>query len=78
MKYRDEDGAMVEPDWYAPIIPVVLVNGTDGVGTGFSTSIPRFNVLEIIENLRLEQSHILSFSFSFFFFFVEFFLIWRL
>jgi DNA topoisomerase-2 len=33
----------VEPDWYAPILPMLLVNGSRGIGTGYSTSIPSYN-----------------------------------
>lgn len=49
--YRDDDGLSVEPYFYIPVIPMVLVNGTSGIGTGFSTTIPSFNPLTIIDNL---------------------------
>lgn len=44
-----EDGIKVEPKYYIPIIPMVLINGACGIGTGFSTSIPLFNPIEIID-----------------------------
>ena len=47
LKYRDDDGMPVEPDWYAPILPMLLVNGSRGIGTGYSTFIPQFNPLEL-------------------------------
>ena len=47
-----EDGNEIEPVYYAPIIPMVLVNGTTGIGTGYSTNIPCYNPIEIIENLK--------------------------
>lgn len=50
---REEDGDIVEPYNYYPIIPMVLVNGTEGIGTGYSTEIPPHNPLEIINNIRL-------------------------
>jgi DNA topoisomerase II len=31
---------MVEPEWYLPIVPTVLLNGAEGIGTGWSTNIP--------------------------------------
>lgn len=31
---------MIEPEYYLPIIPMILVNGADGIGTGWSTNIP--------------------------------------
>lgn len=50
--YINEDGTIVEPEHYSPIIPMILVNGALGIGTGFSTDIPPFNPLEIVANLR--------------------------
>ncbi|VVU95118.1 DNA gyrase/topoisomerase IV, subunit A [seawater metagenome] len=46
-----EDGEEIEPEWYAPIIPMVLVNGAEGIGTGFSTKIPCYNPTDIIDSL---------------------------
>jgi len=40
LRYRDDDGLPVEPEWYAPVLPMLLVNGARGIGTGYSTSIP--------------------------------------
>jgi len=51
-KYLEDDGQMVEPEWYLPVIPMALVNGADGIGTGWSTSIPCYNPREITQNLR--------------------------
>ena len=45
--YRDDDGTPVEPEWYAPILPMLLVNGSRGIGTGYSTNIPSFNPTEL-------------------------------
>ena len=57
LTYKDDDGTLVEPEFYAPIIPFALVNGISGIGTGFSCSIPSYNPLEIIDYLtnRLES-----------------------
>ena len=46
-----EDGEPIEPEYYAPIIPMILVNGSEGIGTGFSCYIPSFNPADIIANL---------------------------
>ena len=40
LNYRDDDGTPVEPEWYAPILPMLLINGARGIGTGYSTYIP--------------------------------------
>lgn len=53
LKYLDDDGTIVEPEWYAPIIPMVLVNGVDGIGTGWSTNIPNFNPMDLVKCLRM-------------------------
>lgn len=53
LKYLAEDGQKIEPTWYVPIIPMVLVNGAAGIGTGWSTDVPNYDPLAIIENLRL-------------------------
>jgi len=52
LEYQEEEGQRIEPYWYAPIIPLVLVNGAEGIGTGWSTSIPNYNPYEIINNMR--------------------------
>jgi len=50
-EYNEDDGKKIEPVVYAPIIPVILVNGCDGIGTGYSTDIPCYNPKEIVENI---------------------------
>ena len=52
LEYNTEEGDVVEPIVYYPIIPMILVNGSEGIGTGFSTNIPPYNPLEIILNIR--------------------------
>ena len=52
LNFLDDDGLSVEPQYYMPIIPMVLVNGADGIGTGWSTTIPNYNPKEIVENMK--------------------------
>jgi len=52
LKYLDDDGFPIEPEYYVPIIPTVLVNGAVGIGTGYSTNIPSFNPLDVIDILK--------------------------
>ncbi len=52
LEYLNDDGLPVEPIYYAPIIPMILVNGSKGIGTGFSTDIMCYNPLQIIEYLE--------------------------
>ncbi len=41
LKRQTDDNLLVEPEWYLPIIPMVLVNGAEGIGTGKRTFIAR-------------------------------------
>ena len=43
LEYLDDDGQSIEPKYYVPTLPLVLINGAEGIGTGFSTKIPSFN-----------------------------------
>ncbi|XP_066589354.1 DNA topoisomerase 2 [Prorops nasuta] len=52
LKHEYDDNQKIEPVFYVPIIPMVLVNGADGIGTGWMTKIPNYNPREIIENLQ--------------------------
>ena len=49
LNYLDDDGTKVEPEYYAPIIPMILVNGGKGIGTGFSYEGLSYNVIQIIK-----------------------------
>jgi len=40
LNYLSEEGMSIEPDYYSPVIPMVLANGAEGIGTGWSTLIP--------------------------------------
>jgi DNA topoisomerase-2 len=48
----NDDGQQIEPEWYMPVIPMILVNGCEGIGTGYSTYIPPFNPSDIIANIK--------------------------
>tara|TARA_B100000575_G_scaffold294592_2_gene311881 strand:+ start:2881 stop:6543 length:3663 start_codon:yes stop_codon:yes gene_type:complete len=50
-KYLNDDGFMIEPEYYYPIIPTILVNGCVGIGTGFSTDIPKFNPIDVANKI---------------------------
>ena len=52
LKYLDDDGTQVEPLYYAPVIPMILVNGSKGIGTGFSTDIMSYNPIQIIDYIE--------------------------
>jgi DNA topoisomerase-2 len=52
LTYLDDDGTLVEPEYYVPIIPFALMNGISGIGTGFSCNIPSYNPQQMIDCLR--------------------------
>uniref|UniRef100_A0A8R1DUW9 DNA topoisomerase 2 n=1 Tax=Caenorhabditis japonica TaxID=281687 RepID=A0A8R1DUW9_CAEJA len=52
LRFLYEENQRIEPEWYCPIIPMVLVNGAQGIGTGWSTNIPNFNPREIVKNVK--------------------------
>jgi len=52
LKFLDDEGMSIEPNFYCPIVPMILINGAEGIGTGYATSVPNFNPREVIENCR--------------------------
>lgn len=52
LNYLEDEGQSIEPDYYLPIIPLCLVNGAEGIGTGWSTYIPCYNPIDIVDNLK--------------------------
>ena len=52
LEYLVDDGYTVEPKYYVPIIPMVLVNSVKGIGTGWSSYIPSFNAIDIIDYIE--------------------------
>lgn len=52
LEYQSEEGQRIEPRWYCPVIPLVLVNGSEGIGVGWSTSVPNYNPRDLIANVR--------------------------
>lgn len=52
LKYVVDDGQKVEPEFYAPVVPMILVNGAEGIGTGFSCYIPPYDLAIIKHNIQ--------------------------
>jgi DNA topoisomerase-2 len=57
LNYLDDDGTVVEPEFYVPIIPFALLNGISGIGTGFSCSIAPYNPTTIIQYLKMKLTN---------------------
>jgi DNA topoisomerase-2 len=52
LNYLNDDGTIVEPEHYVPIIPFALINGIKGIGTGFSCSVPPYNPADLITYMK--------------------------
>jgi DNA topoisomerase II len=52
LDYLKEDNDTIEPEHYMPVVPIILINGADGIGTGWSTSIPNYNPVDVVANIR--------------------------
>jgi len=51
----EEDGVIVEPKYYIPVVPALLLNGSQGIGTGWSTSISPYNVQDIVKHVYMKM-----------------------
>lgn len=49
---KEEDGQLIEPEFFVPVIPLLLVNGCQGIGTGWSTNIPQHDPLDVLKYIR--------------------------
>jgi DNA topoisomerase-2 len=58
LNYLNDDGTMVEPEFYVPIIPFALMNGISGIGTGFSCNIEPYNPMQLIQYLKLKLNNL--------------------
>ena len=47
MEYRVEEGVQIEPKFFLPIIPMLLINGQSGIAVGFSTNILNRNPIDL-------------------------------
>eukprot|EP00210_Caulerpa_lentillifera_P001755 g1685.t1 len=50
LEYLEDDGVSIQPKWYVPVIPMILINGAEGIGTGWSSYVPSFNPDDVINN----------------------------
>jgi len=52
LTYLNDDGTSIEPDFFVPTLPLILINGAEGIGTGFSCNIPCFNPEDIKNSIN--------------------------
>ncbi len=53
LTYNKDDEKTIEPEVFVPVVPLILINGADGIGTGWSSSIPNYNPEDVVKNLKL-------------------------
>ena len=53
---RMEEGSQIEPEYFLPIIPTVLLNGSSGIAVGFATNILNRKPIDLIECCLKELS----------------------
>jgi DNA topoisomerase-2 len=56
LKYLEDDGMKIEPEYYLPVVPLLAINGCVGIGTGFSTDIPPHKPSDIVTLIRSRLS----------------------
>ncbi len=52
LAHNVDDGKQIEPELYCPTVPLILINGADGIGTGWSSYIPNYSPEDVVANLR--------------------------
>ena len=52
LEYLEDDGESIEPQEFAPILPTILINGSVGIGSGYSSNIPLYNPKDVLACVR--------------------------
>jgi DNA topoisomerase-2 len=50
LNYKEEEGEKIEPEFFLPIIPTVLINGSSGIAVGFATNILNRDVKSVVDS----------------------------
>jgi DNA topoisomerase-2 len=57
LDYLEDDGQRIEPKYFCPILPLLLINGSQGIGTGWSTFIPQHSPSSVMDYIRRRLDH---------------------
>ncbi len=49
LEYQHEGKDQIEPKHYYPVLPLWAINGSLGIGTGYSTNIPAYNPMDVMK-----------------------------
>lgn len=52
VEFLYDDGEMIEPKYFIPVVPTILLNGCDGVGNGFKSSILNYELSDVVRSLH--------------------------
>ena len=52
LAHLEDDGMIIEPKYYCPIVPLILINGVQGIGTGWSSYIPSHHAQDVLQYVR--------------------------
>ena len=62
LNFLNDDGFFIEPEYYLPIVPMLLINGSEGIGSGYSTFIPKFKLKDVKNSIlnKLENDKFIN------------------
>ena len=49
LEYKEEEGEVIEPKFFLPIIPTILINGSSGIAVGFSSNLLNRDVKSVTD-----------------------------
>ena len=52
LTYREEEGQEIEPDFFVPVVPLVLINGASGIAVGYRTEVPQHKMEDIVKSIQ--------------------------
>ena len=52
LTYNYDDGERVEPMFYLPILPMILINGANGIACGYSSTIQCYDPLDVCKRIK--------------------------
>lgn len=52
LTYNEDEGQSIEPKYFVPVVPLLLINGCVGIGTGYSTDVPSYKPHDLVEWIK--------------------------
>ena len=57
LNHLEDDGVTIEPNFFCPIVPLLLINGVQGIGTGWSSYIPSHHAQDVLDHVRAKLNN---------------------